>query len=532
MNQLQTKMLELLCELDEICTKHEIKYCLFAGSGLGADRHSGFIPWDDDADIIMTLDNYEKLLRVFDSEAKEGRVLNCLEKNYNYPFTYARYVDITTTAIQRHTAFGGCDPGIKIDIFVVVPTHNDTIKAEEHRLQILAFSEMINPRATMYTHRPEGYRTAYETEKRLYEKWGREKYIRKRMSKLKYYRKNSDKYVLFSGMMCNSYIFDAKILDEIKYVRYENTELPISAYNDEFSRILYGEGWINKPANIDNPGHTYLLDMNRPYTEYVNELWKVTDFQSTESVVANRRDMFIYERDGFKDVIVNNQQLRNLAVEMHADCCFEKLDAGHRNDWRYLHNMFADYYSIQLKRINKVYGLFIKLNTDTFMAAMNSAIMTDNYYEAADIISIGTENQSLSMNNDLELLLYRIGICKDITKALYIRTDFGSLKNIIEGITDEMVRNSLTVKIAELWLTAVTAKQEELAEVCHRVDLCADELGSSGELMAVKGYCLEKKGDIDAAASVYSEAAETVKNGYLYQWLADKGYNTYEYKYE
>ena len=107
MNDLQQKMLDMVCEIDAICQKHKIEYCLYAGSGLGAERHKGFIPWDDDADIMMTLENYEKFLEVFDREAMENRVLNCLEKSTDYPFTYARYVDTQTSAIQRHTAFDG-----------------------------------------------------------------------------------------------------------------------------------------------------------------------------------------------------------------------------------------------------------------------------------------------------------------------------------------------------------------------------------------------------------------------------------------
>lgn len=534
MNQLQTKMFNLLCEIDEICRKHGIEYCLFAGSGLGADRHGGFIPWDDDADIIMTLDNYEKFMSVFDAEAKPGRVLNCLEKNYDYPFTYARYVDVTTTAIQRHTAFGGCDPGIKIDIFVVVPTHSDLAKAEKHRMKILAFSEVINPYAVMHTHRPEGYAAFYQAEKKLYDKWGREKYIRKRMPKLKYYKKKgSGRYVLFSGMLCNSYLLDSKIMDEVHYVKFENTELPISKYNDEFSKILYGEGWISKPANVEQPHHTFLLDMNRPYQDYLDMLWEKYDFTAAERTAANRSDMHIYERDQFKDVMVNSQQLRNLAVEINTNALCEKLTGAEKTDWKSLYGLFADYYSMQLRRINKTYRLFIGLRQETFESAINAAVMCDRYYEAADIITVGLESGSLSTGDErLRRLQYRVNSCREITKALYIDRDFERLQAIIGGITDEQVRASLTVKIAELWLKAAEAEVSETDGICELVDACVSMYGTAGELLAIKGYCYEKAGFAAEAAAVYEQAAANVRNGYLYQWLADKGYSTYEYAYE
>ena len=534
MNRLQTKMFNLLCEIDEICRKHKIEYCLFAGSGLGADRHGGFIPWDDDADIVMTLDNYEKFMSVFDAEAKPGRVLNCLEKNYGYPFTYARYVDVTTTAIQRHTAFGGCDPGIKIDIFVVVPTHSDLAKAEKHRMEILAFSEVINPYAVMHTHRPEGYEAFYQAEKKLYDKWGREKYIRKRMPKLKYYKKKgSGRYVLFSGMLCNSYLLDARIMDEVEYVKFENTELPVSKYNADFSKELYGEGWISKPKNVEQPHHTFLLDLERAYPEYLEMLWEQYDFETAERTASQRSDMHIHERDRFKDVMVNSQQLRNLAVEMNYNAAYEKLTEDMKADWPYLYDVFAVYYSMQLRRINKVYRLFIGIRREAFEAAVNAAVMCDRYYEAADIIAVGLNAGALSERDEwMKTLQYRISVCSKVTEALYITKDFVKLQEIISGISDDTVKGSLTVKIAELWLKAVNAEPDKMNEICAAADSYAEMYGEAGEILAVKGYCLEQKGTSEEAAEVYMRAAENVRNGYLYQWLADKGYSTYEYSYE
>lgn len=534
MNALQTKMLELLCEIDDICRKHKIEYCLFAGSGLGADRHGGFIPWDDDADIVMTLENYEKFLSVFDAEAKDGRVLNCLEKDYAYPFTYARYVDVTTTAIQRHTAFGGCDPGIKIDIFVVVPTHSNLAKAEKHRMEILAFSEVINPYAVMHTHRPAGYAEVYQAEKKLYDKWGREKYIRKRMPKLKYYKKKgSGRYVLFSAMLCNSYLLDAKIMDEVEYVKFENTELPISKYNADFSKELYGEGWISKPENVERPHHTFLLDLERPYREYMDMLWKEYDFETAEKTASQRRNLHIFDRDQFKDVQINNQQLRNLAAEMHAEKAFASLPDDQKTSWTRVYDLFRDYYSTQLKRINKVYKLFIPLSRETFEASMNAAVMCDKYYVASDIITLGQACKALPVDDwNTSQLNYRLNICREITETLYLNKDFEKLHEIISGITDEQVKSSLTVGAAQLWLKAVNAGETELNELCGQADRWTEEYGPAGELLAVKGYCFEKLGLAAEAAETYTRAAEKATNGYIYQWLADKGYNTYEYSYE
>lgn len=64
--------LKMLKEIDRICRKYEIQYMLDAGTLLGAVRHKGFIPWDDDADVVFTRENYEQFARVVRKELPEG----------------------------------------------------------------------------------------------------------------------------------------------------------------------------------------------------------------------------------------------------------------------------------------------------------------------------------------------------------------------------------------------------------------------------------------------------------------------------
>ena len=205
---LQAHMLKLLFEIDDLCRANSIQYMLFAGGQLGVNRHGGLIPWDDDIDIIMTLDNFDRLLGVAKTDLLPGRTINALEKSTDYLFTYGRYVDLNTTALQRHTVFGGVDPGVKIDIFYAVPTSEDLALAEEHRLRILAFSELVADCAVMKFRRPDGVFPFYEEEKKLYEELGREEYITRRMQELKYkYVVPGEKparYVLFSGMIATA----------------------------------------------------------------------------------------------------------------------------------------------------------------------------------------------------------------------------------------------------------------------------------------------------------------------------------------
>ena len=79
----QEVLLEMLKDIDDLCQKHKIPYFLNGGSALGAVRHKGFIPWDDDADIAMMYEDYLKFLEIV-KELPEVYVVHCFEFNEKY----------------------------------------------------------------------------------------------------------------------------------------------------------------------------------------------------------------------------------------------------------------------------------------------------------------------------------------------------------------------------------------------------------------------------------------------------------------
>lgn len=92
LNDIQQILLGFLLEVDRICKKHNIKYFLGGGSLLGAVRHKGFIPWDDDADVMMLRKDYDRFLSVLPSELPNYLFAQTQknEKDSHFPFTKLR----------------------------------------------------------------------------------------------------------------------------------------------------------------------------------------------------------------------------------------------------------------------------------------------------------------------------------------------------------------------------------------------------------------------------------------------------------
>ena len=114
----QLRMLELLLEVDAICRHHGIRYWLSSGTLIGAARHRGFIPWDDDVDIEMLEPDYRKLLRVLPKELPPTMALQSMSTDKNYFFFYAKLRDRRSHLDEGHNYDKLCaEQGIYIDIF-------------------------------------------------------------------------------------------------------------------------------------------------------------------------------------------------------------------------------------------------------------------------------------------------------------------------------------------------------------------------------------------------------------------------------
>lgn len=114
----QKIMLEILTEVHRICEEHKITYWLDAGTLLGAVRHGGFIPWDDDLDISMPRTDYEKFIRIAQKELPDGYFLQNRDTDIGYNLNFSKIRKIGTTLIE--TGENGDEPychGVFIDIF-------------------------------------------------------------------------------------------------------------------------------------------------------------------------------------------------------------------------------------------------------------------------------------------------------------------------------------------------------------------------------------------------------------------------------
>ena len=102
MNDMQKKLVDMLQWYHEFCKKHNLNYYAVGGTCLGAVRHQGFIPWDDDIDVGMPREDYNRFEALMKEEGNSGKyVLEMPFENKDFVYAYGKLYDTTTTLIEN-----------------------------------------------------------------------------------------------------------------------------------------------------------------------------------------------------------------------------------------------------------------------------------------------------------------------------------------------------------------------------------------------------------------------------------------------
>lgn len=262
---LQLCILDMMKDIDKICKKHKIKYYLAYGSCIGAVRHKGFIPWDDDFDIMIKYDQYEEFLKYCKEELNaEKYFVQTLDTDKNYYLSFAKIRNIQTTMINKSAKEVDMVNGVYIDIFPIVGYPNSKYKQkifEINRAFVLSANRnVINNKCLSFLFR-------------LILKLVGKKNIIKYCTKecIKYNCNECDKIIsVFDGDGVDINITTNEILGNPKYVQFEDMKLPVPEKTDEYLTHIYGD-YMKMPSVGDRNYKThelYILDLNHSYEEY------------------------------------------------------------------------------------------------------------------------------------------------------------------------------------------------------------------------------------------------------------------------
>ena len=238
--------LDILNDVDKICKEHNIKYFLAGGSMLGAIRHKGFIPWDDDLDIAMLPEDYEKFLKVCpDHLSTEFGYQNwSTEKTSHYIHDKIRIKNtyFSTKYSNQYQMYNG----VYMDVFVYYKTSNSPRMQNLHLYLINAWRRIIGLRWAGYARKNIHYyksKMVLPIMKRIPFDWFHKRY----MGLLKLYEKRKNCKYRIDAMGFNLRkvgAFPDEWFHDLTEGEFEGKKYPIPVHYDDYLRHWYGDHYM------------------------------------------------------------------------------------------------------------------------------------------------------------------------------------------------------------------------------------------------------------------------------------------------
>lgn len=272
--ELQDTMLDILKYTIKLCEDHNLTYWITAGTLLGAIRHGGFIPWDDDLDIYMPRSDYEKLWRLYRKKRAGKYVLCRTTKSHNYHHRVMQMVNTETTFIHARCKNDNIEHGVYIDIIPLDVCPNDKL----HQLLQMFHASIFSIYNIQCKPEYNGNKimeiitgimlTLVPSKKLRYKIW---KSAEKRMLVYSFspkYKNSEYLKVITSTMNELKHPFRKEWFGS-KKMAFEDIEVNVPSNADAYLKIMYGDYMVLPPENKRTVRHnTIFIDLENSYKQY------------------------------------------------------------------------------------------------------------------------------------------------------------------------------------------------------------------------------------------------------------------------
>ena len=253
--------IDLLCEFDRVCKKNNIRYYASMGTLLGAVRHKGFIPWDDDLDVCVLREDFEKLCNLSE-EFSDPYFFQTALTDRKYFCGYARLRNSSTTGVILQNASVDYNNGIFIDIYVLDGFSTDDRKLKKQLLDLKLYSRSLYT----YNMNPISGKGIQRLENRLirtvarkfftYEKLvlGYNRVLSKYNQGAEYVSILTHKYKVAHRCKC-----EITALHKDVFLPFENVMIPVPANYDILLHRMYGDYLKFPPVEERGAWHENLI---------------------------------------------------------------------------------------------------------------------------------------------------------------------------------------------------------------------------------------------------------------------------------
>ena len=525
MTEKQKYLLKLFREVDEICREHNLRYVLAGGSLIGALRHEGFVPWDDDVDLYMPRPDWEKFIEICKTELPPDREIQCSEVDRNYTNSFPRYASTNTCAIHKSQIIGKDCGGEIIDILTLDPVPADDKEYEKYRTHMMIYSDLINISV--------GYSDRWEIPASMYLKYllsyiflGKKRTLAK-LEKImfSYKEEECDRYAMRWGGC--PFLFDKDMMFPVKEGNFEGQKAMIPNKCSDYLIWHYGDEWAYMPPHDKREGHVAVCVDDLPYQELREEYMpKINKGRLRWDCIFRK---FYNMRIAKKSHKVRQEGLamkaRAVALDLQGaidESGLKISELVENRSFRKLSALFGSYYKNQLSAdfigredYTNIYAFYhptlVEIPDDVFYAAMLTLFYTERVSKAYRMMQVRQQLDHLSPAME--------GLKEDIEffRKAADHYEFHRIKEA-EQIVNELLKKYpghpgfMKFKCRFLMENA----GENRIEAERFLDKALKQFPEDGYFLKYKADIFWMDGEVQKAAELYLQVKEKTTNGIVW----------------
>ena len=506
----QNLLLDLMVRSDRIMKDNDINYFLFGGSTLGALRHEGFIPWDDDIDIIIDVDNFKKLQKVFRQGPIDDIDLVFFDNDPEWYRPFAMLVNQTDTCYTMPVAYSsGKATGSRIDVMICDYVPADRL--EEYRHDLMLYEEVLSD--TLITDGDVSLiKDEYFALRERMSQVGKTQIEKEFREKLESYSSSDEDQLVVRFWTRELRYYDKNLLYPPLYHNFEGHMLPIPAKPEEQLRYQFGNDWYIIPSQDQQMAHAFVDNYYISGNNYHEDIRQFINKEKSQENARSRKKNLINNIEYMRS---NRYFSRNVAFQRE----MMRLDFNNKTD-EYIDIIGKKDYSAildkfeALSRVADAAKVVEKEHKSIPAFIMNawikSLVLSGKYYKANKIIQ-WFELEGSEEHRESCLLCERV---TELANAYQDRR-IEELRNLLESFSEEE-RNIIPDCLFSGLMIRRAEKDNPLSEgeIIEKCDSYLRVFPNNYEVLKVKADALYDNNKTSEAMELYDIIHENTVNGF------------------
>ncbi len=515
MNNIQQKLLILMEEFDVICKEHCIEYFYAGGTALGGVRNGGFLPWDDDADVLIKRSEFEKLDRVMSEMTFKNRSWTTENNNRTYLNPTARYFDLESTDILESRLDYGAPKGCQVEVFIMDPFPNTKEEQIDFIQHLWLYSEisnnyilfgslympaeMINPELFYY------YKEKLKTE-------SVESVKEEILKRITYKEEDCDYWC--GRWSCMPYVFKKEWMASQKYVDFEGHSFPVPI--GVFYEMIenYDSYWDMIPKPKERKIHPSIKSSTVSYRKFEPQIREWCDEVNYNQLLYDNKADRVERLFAWFAVEKDFSEIRKAYLDEIAKRLNSKSWSFDHKVIKKLNSEFKEYFGTQFRYSYYKFKHSVHLNEDLLETMILTLIHSDKVERAKIMVDLHPEFSRSKEYCD---------ICESLSelKIKKYEENTAAVKQLLDSLSQyAQIIGQHETERAYLWYISQTEKpdKDEIKKIysnCrHQEDM---------EIKKYVGDLYDHIGQHETANRYYRQVLKKSRNGMILYDLKKRG---------